>query len=344
MPTSHLQRVLAARPATPSTTTPADPGVGVVVFSRDELDLIVELACSLDEKPGKNWVEQAGGLPDYICRIARAVKKTGKTTSQAIAIAVSRVKKWATGAGVNAKTQAKASKAVTEWEALRAKSKTKAKANRFAATHPDVLCLAADTPYNVDIVRRAFETRQRVARQAWKAANPATNYDECPPHLWVKEQWTSFLIVEGPGYQDAPLHKVPYTVDANQEVSFGEPVSVATAYVVVGEDDLAGSELTDAALEKMLDLTDEPAAGALDRVVSLAVEYANTKATTYADPGYQADKKKRYALDTATQVRAAWSYINQKANAAKYSAAQVASIKGKIKAAAARFHITISDD
>lgn len=37
-----------------------------VVFARDELDLIVAFAgCSLDEKPGSNWVQKAGGLPDY---------------------------------------------------------------------------------------------------------------------------------------------------------------------------------------------------------------------------------------------------------------------------------------
>lgn len=41
-------------------------GNDTVVFARDELDLIVEFAgCSLDEKPGSNWVQGAGGLPDY---------------------------------------------------------------------------------------------------------------------------------------------------------------------------------------------------------------------------------------------------------------------------------------
>src|SRR6185312_5147778 len=29
----------------------------------------------------------------------------------------------------------------------------------------------------------------------------------------------------------------------------------------------------------------------------------------YADPGYQSDKKKRYPIDSADHVRAAWSYI-----------------------------------
>jgi HK97 family phage prohead protease len=63
---------------------------------------------------------------------------------------------------------------------------------------------------------------------------------------------------------------------------------------------------------------------------------------SYADPGYQADKKKRYPLDTADHVKAAWSYINMAKNAAMYSAGQVADVKGRIKAAAKRFGIAIA--
>lgn len=66
--------------------------------------------------------------------------------------------------------------------------------------------------------------------------------------------------------------------------------------------------------------------------------------TTYADPGYQADKKKRYPVDTADHVRAAWSYINMPKNAAKYSSSQVASIKAKIRAAAKRLGVKISGE
>lgn len=63
----------------------------------------------------------------------------------------------------------------------------------------------------------------------------------------------------------------------------------------------------------------------------------------YADPGYQADGLKRYQLSTAAKVRAAWSYINQSDNAAKYTAAQLKRIKARIKAAAAKFGIKISE-
>lgn len=59
----------------------------------------------------------------------------------------------------------------------------------------------------------------------------------------------------------------------------------------------------------------------------------------YADPGYQADKKKRYPIDTEDHVRAAWSYINHPNMAALYTAAQVAEIKGRIMAAGKKFGV-----
>jgi hypothetical protein len=65
---------------------------------------------------------------------------------------------------------------------------------------------------------------------------------------------------------------------------------------------------------------------------------------TYADPGYQKDKKKRYPLNNEKRVRAAWSYINMPKNAKKYSSSQLASIKSKIRSAAKRYGIDISQE
>ncbi len=64
----------------------------------------------------------------------------------------------------------------------------------------------------------------------------------------------------------------------------------------------------------------------------------------YADPGYQKDKVKRYPLDSEAHCRAAWSYINMPKNAAKYTSEQVKAIKGRIKAAAKKYGIEISDE
>lgn len=64
---------------------------------------------------------------------------------------------------------------------------------------------------------------------------------------------------------------------------------------------------------------------------------------TYADPGYQSDGKKRYPIDTAEHVRAAWSYINQADNAGAYNPTQLKQIKARIAAAAKKFGIQISE-
>jgi HK97 family phage prohead protease len=64
---------------------------------------------------------------------------------------------------------------------------------------------------------------------------------------------------------------------------------------------------------------------------------------TYADPGYQADKQKRYPIDTKDHAKAAWSYINQADNASKYSAEDLARVKSRIKAALQKFGVEVSD-
>lgn len=68
-------------------------------------------------------MEKAGGLPRYICNVAQAIARNGRPLEEAIPIAISRIKVWATGKGVDANTQAKAAKALAQWEALRAKAK-----------------------------------------------------------------------------------------------------------------------------------------------------------------------------------------------------------------------------
>ena len=61
----------------------------------------------------------------------------------------------------------------------------------------------------------------------------------------------------------------------------------------------------------------------------------------YADEGLQSDKKKRYPIDTADHVRAAWAYINHPTNAAKYKPKDREQIKARILVAAKKFGITV---
>ena len=75
---------------------------------------------------------------------------------------------------------------------------------------------------------------------------------------------------------------------------------------------------------------------------------AGTKApygdVTYADPGYQSDKQKRYPLDTEAHIRSAWSYVNMPKNASQYSAGDLAKVKAKIQAAMKRIGADVADD
>jgi len=65
-------------------------------------------------------------------------------------------------------------------------------------------------------------------------------------------------------------------------------------------------------------------------------EYGNVK---FADP-----VNNKYPIDTPTHIRAAWSYINHKDNAAKYDKAEVGKIKRRIKAAAKKAGVEISTE
>lgn len=64
---------------------------------------------------------------------------------------------------------------------------------------------------------------------------------------------------------------------------------------------------------------------------------------TYADPGYQSDGVKRYPLDTCKHTRSALSYISMSKNANKYTSSQLKRIKSRIKSAAKKCGIDVSD-
>ena len=84
----------------------------------------VNTRASLNRSPRKNWVENAGGLPMYIRRIAnRLHAEQGYSIQRAIQTAINTVKRWAAGGTVTArggprvtaKTQAQARAALAEW-------------------------------------------------------------------------------------------------------------------------------------------------------------------------------------------------------------------------------------
>ena len=62
----------------------------------------------------------------------------------------------------------------------------------------------------------------------------------------------------------------------------------------------------------------------------------------YGDVEFADPVNNKYPIDTPKHIRAAWSYINHKDNAAKYDKADVAKIKRRIKGAAKKAGIEIS--
>ncbi|HWV34760.1 MAG TPA: DUF6582 domain-containing protein [Thermomicrobiales bacterium] len=54
----------------------------------------------------------------------------------------------------------------------------------------------------------------------------------------------------------------------------------------------------------------------------------------YGDVDFADPVNKKYPIDTPTHIRAAWSYINHKDNAAKYDKDEVETIKRRIEHAA----------
>lgn len=62
----------------------------------------------------------------------------------------------------------------------------------------------------------------------------------------------------------------------------------------------------------------------------------------YGDVRFADPTNKTYPIDTPEHVRAAWSYINHKDNAAKYDKDEVELIKDRIKRAAKREGVEIS--
>jgi hypothetical protein len=94
--------------------------------------MAINSRASLDRSPKKNWVENSGGLPMYIRRIANHLhQESGKEIGVAIAIAVNAAKRMCSSGDlnfpgvqhVNAKSQAEACAAVAEWEKKKASAR-----------------------------------------------------------------------------------------------------------------------------------------------------------------------------------------------------------------------------
>jgi hypothetical protein len=98
-------------------------------------------------------------------------------------------------------------------------------------------------------------------------------------------------------------------------------------------------EFNDASIRAPWDRSAQPGVQMSADTYAATEPYGDVK---YADPGYR-DNRKRYPIDTPDHIRAAWSYINMPKNQTDYTDEQVEAIKGRIKAAAKKAGIEISD-
>ena len=217
----------------------------------DASDLeLIELAsssASLDSSPKKNWVENAGGLPPYVRKLARGIMKSGKSKEQAIAIALSRVKKWAAGGDdVNADTRAKSAKAAAQWEATKAKNKGKQVIKASREDGVNYLILSSHGSFNTEMVRRAWDAQERDRRRAYEVAHPDARDIAAPssalyPYSWIRELWSDYIIVEFEGHDGLTYQRIPFSVSGG-DVTFGEGTEVEQVWQEVEDDEFNDNE------------------------------------------------------------------------------------------------------
>lgn len=210
--------------------------MSIVHLDNEDFDLVrltmVELttsSASLDRSPKKNWVENSGNLPPYVRKLARAIEKDGHDLSSAISIAIGRIKNWAKGGdGVDADTVAKSAKALAQWEALKAKNAAKKVAKLSREDGSEYLQLTNTTTFNTEVVRRSWDAVTREKRLAFRKANPGLDAYEAVPYSYIRELWTTYIIVEVEGGipRGSTYVKIPYTVSKGNDVTFGEPTPV----------------------------------------------------------------------------------------------------------------------
>lgn len=118
---------------------------------------------------GDNWVTKVGGLPLFIRAVAHALIRNGHTESHAIEMAVGIIKNWAHGhdghgGKVTAKTQAKAAKALAEWEAKKAASHARAAEPMLESSSAGALLPVAETKVAGHVFRPSTDDPRTCAR------------------------------------------------------------------------------------------------------------------------------------------------------------------------------------
>ncbi len=107
---------------------------------------------------------------------------------------------------------------------------------------------------------------------------------------------------------------------------------------------MAGQLLARAMFTSCVFQDDEKAREYLQKISKRSDVSAEAGKKKYGDVEYADETNKKYPLDTKKHVKAAWSYINMPKNAKKYSSDDLAAMKKRIKAAATKVGVTISEE
>jgi hypothetical protein len=177
------------------------------------------------------------------------------------------------------------------------------------------------SPSNEDVRARAIQ----MAKTAGKPESKASDYVHKAREALIAEHATAVIDATAEDRAEGAESDVNVTADPEEGGEDGAGIDPDT--------DAEQSE-EDTESEAQRKVADPLAA--LDEAIAKAEKAKDDKPygdVTYADPGYQADKKERYPLDSVKHIRAAWSYINKEKDGDKYSADQLDKIKAKIIAA-----------
>ncbi len=195
------------------------------------------MGTGLDRSPRKNWVEMTGRLPPYIEEVAKSIhEKRGVPLDSAIPIAIATIKKRAAGGN------AKAIKALAEWEALKARNAARrGKADSIDDVEHE-LAGDAELP-QIKSLPFLPGTYEELKDLLHAEATAALTVDE-PYLVEVLGTWPDRAVVTRyalDGESKADSFEIPYSLDEGT-VTLGDPVPV-TITVDTGGTQSSGADL-----------------------------------------------------------------------------------------------------
>jgi HK97 family phage prohead protease len=158
-----------------------------------------------------------------------------------------------------------------------------------------------------------------------------TGRDGGNPQIVTGVELTEISLVDRPANPDAVFALWKSDADAGAL----KTARARLAQKWVASDGSAFARADDAARHEahLAKATFAPAAAPTSGITAYDLEGAKGAGGAFADPGFQADGRKRYPLDSEPHIRAAWRFILQEANRAPYTKEQLDHIEARITAA-----------